>query len=322
MCFVGINRPKFTKEIGYRFRTLRSLSSANYYAIVQLSWSRELLGIDSIVRALNSDIKIGMNGSYQNSSKIQLAVGDLFYTDTYRPPCDFQFHGVVNRWFADRVNDILFAKRRSSACTPDVSSGHCIKKQPVFYVFPGASGSRLMSSKRWPEENFAQLIDRIVERTKWDCIIAGSAEEKSILQRTASFVGSTNVSVAAGTMSISEIYAKIERSSLVVGNDSGPVHIAALAGTKALAICGGGHPNSFFPYPEHYEGANAEVRTVRNVMECYGCGWSCTHKDRYMNEAYPCISSVSVDDVLACLKDLLDLSSDEVARTNSTARQN
>lgn len=308
----GLDRTKFVADIRYRVRVLRSLSSTKHYAAVQLSWSRDLLGMDSVIRALDADTKIGMSGNYDNSSRLQMFIGDRFYSRICIPPSELVFQGEVDQWFAARVDEELSLGARLEIRRDKSRRGNDASRLPVFYVFPGTS--RRTSFKRWPEEYFARVIDTVVGLTGWDCVIAGTAEEEEILHRTALSASATNVTVVAGTLSLSEIYSSLAQSSLVIGNDSGAVHMAAYAGTKALAICGGGHPDSFFPYPENYAGVTSEVRTVRKVLDCYGCGWHCNHQDREANTAYPCVSTIRVEDVCDQVENMLGIDQQSESR--------
>lgn len=91
-------------------------------------------------------------------------------------------------------------------------------------------------AKRWPSDRFAAVIDYL--RQNWGlpaAIMAGPGQE-DIADRTAT-MARTRPSVFVG-MSLKEAIALISLSSLFIGNDSGPMHIAAALGRPIVAIFG------------------------------------------------------------------------------------
>jgi len=112
----------------------------------------------------------------------------------------------------------------------------------IFYANPAAR----WQTKFWPAHRWAELADRLFERGI-GMIFGGSPLDVP-------YVGSitrlmkTPPRVAAGHFNLPQSVALIQRSSLYVGLDSGPMHMAALSGIPVVALFGPTHPSRVGPY--------------------------------------------------------------------------
>lgn len=99
----------------------------------------------------------------------------------------------------------------------------------------------------------------------------------------------------AGKTSLRGMAALLERATLFVGNDSGPMHLAAAVGTPVVAVFGPGAPQKTLPWapPER-------VRTLYAGLPCSPC------RQAFWQECSPapsgkpaCLEAVGVESVLA-----------------------
>ncbi|MBI4335285.1 MAG: glycosyltransferase family 9 protein [Candidatus Omnitrophica bacterium] len=104
-------------------------------------------------------------------------------------------------------------------------------------IHPAAS----CASKRWPCERFAAVGDRIAGRFHKKIIIVAGATDRDFGGRTAEAMDEEALDLS-GDLSIGELAALLERASLLVSNDSGPVHIAVALGIPVVAIFGRNQP--------------------------------------------------------------------------------
>jgi ADP-heptose:LPS heptosyltransferase len=100
-------------------------------------------------------------------------------------------------------------------------------------IIPGASPHR--PEKRWPAANFADLARRIAARGITPVVLGASAE-KDIAQGIAN--AEPLVKNLVSRTDLFQIAALAERASFAVGNDTGPMHIAAAAGAPCVALFG------------------------------------------------------------------------------------
>lgn len=104
-------------------------------------------------------------------------------------------------------------------------------RRPFALMIPGASSGR--PAKRWPVERFAELAARLADGGLGTAV-AGTAGEgglaHAIQERAPEALDLT------GATDLAELAAFARAARLVVGNDTGPTHLAALAGVPTLAL--------------------------------------------------------------------------------------
>lgn len=98
------------------------------------------------------------------------------------------------------------------------------------------------TEKEWPA--FPEFVQRAAEQLP-ECHFVWCASERS----AELCPKAENITNIAGKTSLPQVIALIQRASLVVANDSGPVHIAAAVGTSVLGLYGPTSPVLYGPYP-------------------------------------------------------------------------
>ena len=100
-------------------------------------------------------------------------------------------------------------------------------------IVPGGSAHR--PEKRWPLERFAHLA-RLFSARGTSPVLIGAAAETSVLDEITRLApGAINL---GGCTSLGQIAALARRATCAVGNDTGPVHIAATVGCPTVALFG------------------------------------------------------------------------------------
>ena len=97
-------------------------------------------------------------------------------------------------------------------------------------LIPGASPGR--PAKRWPVENFAALAAAL----DMPAVILGGPTEASL--GTAITQTAPGARDLTGKTSFADIAALARRAAFCIGNDTGPTHLAAVAGCPTLALFG------------------------------------------------------------------------------------
>lgn len=152
-------------------------------------------------------------------------------------------------------------------------------------VVPGAAFG---PAKRWPPERFADLARRFEGA---EIVLFGSAEDRSLVEEIAGVVPSRAV-ILAGRTSPPVLAGCLAKCSLVVGNDTGPIHLAAAVGTPVVAIFGSTNPAWTGPRGELH-------RTVQIPVECAPCYL------RNCDRGYACLRGISTEDVWRACQDLM-----------------
>ena len=100
-----------------------------------------------------------------------------------------------------------------------------------------AVGAAYGGAKRWPLERYAELARRCVREGKTQVLLFGSIDERESAQSVADAAGTDCVNLA-GSTSLRELFALVERCAVLVTNDSGVMHVATAVRTPVVALFG------------------------------------------------------------------------------------
>ncbi len=149
--------------------------------------------------------------------------------------------------------------------------------------------------KRWPEENFAVLSDKLAGKYGAKVVITGGAKERALAESIRSMMKSPAV-VTCGDTTLKQLGAIFERSSLVVANDTGSMHIAVATGANVIALFGPTSPEITGPY------GRGSYRVVESRIGCDVPCYDVTCRDNR------CMKAISVEGVFKEAVNILDKS--------------
>jgi len=130
----------------------------------------------------------------------------------------------------------------------------------VLVIGPGAAFG---SAKRWMEDRFAAVADRLSRELGFRPVIIGSESERDLAGRVAALMEGP-VAVLAGRTDLATLIGLLSEAALVVSNDSGPMHLAAALGTPTLGVFGSTDAEVTSP-------VGLRTRIVRHDVECSPC---------------------------------------------------
>ena len=159
-----------------------------------------------------------------------------------------------------------------------------LAERPWVAINPGAS----WTSKLWPVERFAALCD-ILEESAIPVVVVWGPGEEPLVDAIAGATRS-RPTVAPPT-TIKQLACLLERSSLYIGGDTGPMHMAVAMGTPVVGIFGPSDPDRNGPYGEGHVVLQSEI-------DCIKC-W----KKRC--SSMECMNNVSAEDVAAAVKKIV-----------------
>ena len=119
-------------------------------------------------------------------------------------------------------NDVAEATELLAGLRPD---------RPIVALGVGASASR----RQWPADRFAHVADVLVERLAAQVVLVGAEDAKCAAEEVQAQSNKVALNLV-GKTSIGVLGELLRRADLVVGNDSGPIHIAAAVGTSAVVV--------------------------------------------------------------------------------------
>lgn len=124
-------------------------------------------------------------------------------------------------------------------------------------------------TKRWAPERFAQVADHFAEKGYKPVFFGGTMDEEMV-QEAISFMKTTPV-VATGSFTIGTLAAAMRRCSLIITNDSGPMHVAISQKVPIVAMYGPSSPKLYGPYTK-------DATIVTAQPPCQGCASGMKHK--------------------------------------------
>jgi ADP-heptose:LPS heptosyltransferase len=118
--------------------------------------------------------------------------------------------------------------------------------------------------KQWPVSAFEEMASRFLAAGDDDIVFLAAAEERAQLQRLRTAFRSEPRVHFVESSDLCESAYLIERARVFMGNDSGPLHLAALLGTPVVGLYGPSSPDLTAP-----RGARGEF--FYSPVECSPC---------------------------------------------------
>lgn len=114
---------------------------------------------------------------------------------------------------------------------------------PLVAIHPGAGAA----VKQWPTAAWAQVADALAENHNAQILLTGASAERTLTRTIASTIVHP-VFDAAGETTLGQLAALQERCALVIGSDSGPLHLAVAVGVPTIHLYGPVAPAKFGPW--------------------------------------------------------------------------
>ena len=151
--------------------------------------------------------------------------------------------------------------------------------------------------KLWTTAGFAAVADSLAAQTGARIVLTGSESER-VLARSITDLASCRPVGLAGETTLGMLAALFQRSRLVIGADSGPLHVAVAAGAPTVHIYGPVNHRLFGPWGDPRRHA-----VVRLDLECSPCGRldRCTLPDASRR----CLVALTPDRVIAAAERVL-----------------
>lgn len=161
-------------------------------------------------------------------------------------------------------------------------------------VWPGAFGSRpyvcvhpgaQLPSRRWPAERFAQVADAMAERG-CTVVLTGTAGEAALVERVQAAMRHDAVNLA-GRTNLWTLGALLERSRMLICNDTGVSHVAAALGILSVVVSSGADVTRWAPLNHTLH------HVLWHLVPCRPCSFAqCPYED------HPCASGISAETVI------------------------
>jgi ADP-heptose:LPS heptosyltransferase len=177
-----------------------------------------------------------------------------------------------------------------------IADGHPnVLGKRLILINPNAS--KLISIRKWPLERYAELVRRLLEDPRNACAITGVASEWDDAKFIVDRVPSDRLVNLAGRTSLEDLIGVFNIADVLVTNDSGPAHFAALTPIHVVVFFGPETPELYRPVTEH-------CTVLYSNYACSPCV-SAFNQRRSVCSNNRCLQAISVDEVHATVSSLL-----------------
>lgn len=201
----------------------------------------------------------------------------------------------------DRQPRVYLAPAHRAAAGRILRRAGIPRGEPLVAVHVGGDGFN--GRKRWSTARFARVGNHLVETLGVRVVLLGGPADRPLAEEVAAAMPRGAV-VLAGHTSLMETAALIERSTLFIGNDSCPLHIAAAVNTPAVGIYGPSSVEQFHPIG----GPGYRYRVVQSGLPCSPCFQFVGNDAPWVPNlcySYACLKAIHPQDVIAAATSLL-----------------
>ena len=149
-----------------------------------------------------------------------------------------------------------------------------------------------MPSRRWPVENFITLSRDLILKLNCRIVLIGGTNEAVLSSRVKQSIGDRIIDLT-GRLGLAELAAVLKKATLLITNDTGPMHIAAVLKTPLIAIFGGGQVTRFDP-----RRISEKAVLLYKKADCAPC-------NKMECRTLKCLKDVKVEDVREAVLQLL-----------------
>ena len=152
-------------------------------------------------------------------------------------------------------------------------------------------GAEYGPAKRWLPERFAETAAKIIAQSSAQWILFGTKNDATIGEQIAAAIGDHCVN-RIGQTTLDQLIDELRQCSLLLTNDTGTMHLAALLGVPVVAVFGSTEPRLTGPLGNGHT-------ILRHHVECSPC---------FLRECpidFRCMKAVSTDEVAGAVLSML-----------------
>ncbi|CAB1065220.1 ADP-heptose--lipooligosaccharide heptosyltransferase II [Olavius sp. associated proteobacterium Delta 1] len=171
-----------------------------------------------------------------------------------------------------------------------------LEDKKIVLIYPGGG---LLPIRAWPLENYCTLTEELLNRGYAVCII-GLNQDKEIARLILSHSSSRNcVDLTGYTKTIRQLMLIFHFSSLLITNDGGPGHFAAMTPIPAIIFYGPETPALYGPLDE-------KALNIFLGLSCSPCVTAYNHRNSPCDGDNLCLKKINPNEVLAHALEILE----------------
>jgi heptosyltransferase-2 len=234
-------------------------------------------------RSIRSALLVAASGSPQRIGFAQWYTQWAYTATVRRPAVTHEVERNLRLLAALGMSPESASGRLTLTVTPEMrqkartyfADGGVAPAAVVIGMIPGSQ----WGTKRWPAERFAALVECLADEPQTHVVLFGGGQDRPIA-RDITAACRMPVFDLIGKTTLQELPAYLERCTVVVSNDTGPMHIAAALGKPVLVLYGPTTPAlGFSPYRVRWEEASVPLDcrpcNAHGPQSCPLSHWRC-----------------------------------------------
>ena len=166
-------------------------------------------------------------------------------------------------------------------------------------VVMNPNSGELSLLRRWPGSKFVELAQKITAETEAFVVFIGGPDEREYVGNLIEAIrGTDTILDLSGKTTIEELAALFKISSLLISNDTGPLHLAILVGTPTISLFGPESPLTYGPLTEGHT-------VLCRGLYCSPC-LNVYNIKRSSCLENVCLTEIEVEEVMAAVKNTLN----------------
>jgi lipopolysaccharide heptosyltransferase II len=199
-----------------------------------------------------------------------------------------RFLRIARECGAEMSNTELPKQSQTSNLQPSHSYGLASKPQTILGLCPGAEYG---PAKRWLPERFAEAAAKITAESSAQWVLFGTKNDAAIGEEIAAAIGDHCVN-RIGQTTLQQLIDELRQCRLLLTNDTGTMHLAALLGVPLVAVFGSTEPLLTGPLGDGHV-------ILRHHVECSPCFLRKCPID------FRCMKAISADEVANAVLSML-----------------
>jgi ADP-heptose:LPS heptosyltransferase len=252
------------------FQMARQLKDTHYDLAINLRydfwWGAALIYLASIPRRVGYAIQPGkpfLNYALEFPQPEHATVSNLRLTSTSLQALSYK--QLETPYTADRYPlHFVATEEEHSWADEQLAEAGITREIPVVAIHPGTGAAvKLWRTEAW--SHCANRITRTLTSSKQvHIVLTGSQSERPMLEEIAR--GMETTPLILSEMTVGQLAAVLKRAILVLGVDSGPLHLAVAQNTPTLQLFGPTDERVFGPW-----GIPEQHTVIRATQKCPGC---------------------------------------------------
>jgi ADP-heptose:LPS heptosyltransferase len=280
---VDLRRPGFPLAVLKLFAAVRSV---RYDLVIDFEFSSNFT---ALLAFWSGSPSIGFT-SLKPERDALYDIGVVFDHSLHARDCFGRVAGFLECGAAGEPRAPLGTNRMDEARFPFLS-------RPFIVVNPNAGD--LSFQRRWPRERYAAAVRELLRLTDQAIVLIGGASDRVYMAPLAeAFRSEGRVIPLVGALTLSELAGLLRRAALYIGNDSGPMHLAATVGTPCVALFGPETPHLYGPLPSERHEVLYARRHCSPCLNVYRYKIATCRDNR-------CLQAIGTDEVVAAALRLL-----------------